>query len=141
MAGDLVVAADLKSATLTGHAGGTGDVRASSAALTQTPSGVITVVNGTAAKVAVETSPDGLGSVVAAQNLTAGATLTVYAVARDASNNFVAYVAGGWSLAAITGGVVAGDLVPAADAKSAVFTGHVTGSASIQTAFACPMWR
>jgi hypothetical protein len=136
VAGDLVVAADLKSATLTGHAGGTADIRATSAALTQTPSGVISVISGTAAKVAVETSPDGLGSVVGAQNLTAGASLTVYAVARDASNNFVANVAGGWSVAAITGGVVAGDLVPAADAKSAVLTGHVIGSASIQTSFA-----
>src|SRR5207249_476773 len=65
-------------------------------------------------------------------------TLTVYAIARDASMNFVANIAAdSWSLLnkmPATGGVVDGDLVPSANQKSAVFTGHVIGKAQIQAA-------
>src|SRR5206468_2822615 len=64
---------------------------------------------------------------------TAGNSLTVFAVSRDAFSNFVANVAAGaWSLPVKTGGVADGDLVPAGDSKSAVFTGHLIGTATVR---------
>ena len=84
-------------------------------------------------RVRVESAASGSGTVVPAQSLAAGTSITVFVITRDASNNFVANVAADvWSLENIAGGVVAGDLVPAADGKSAVFTGHVIGTANIK---------
>ncbi len=86
----------------------------------------------TPAKVRVETASDGSGTVVPAQTVNIGNSITVYAITRDASNAFIANVAADtWSLQSITGGVVNGDLVPNGDSKSAVFTGHVAGTAQI----------
>ncbi len=85
-----------------------------------------------ATQVRVETAADGSGSVVSAQNLTAGSTITAYAISRDALGGFVANVAAdSWSLANVTGGVVAGDLVASGDMKSATLTARVQGSAEI----------
>lgn len=85
-----------------------------------------------AAKVSVETSVDGTGTIVPVQSLTTGSLPTVYAISRDASNNFVANVTADiWSLQNISGGLMPADLVPAADNKSAVFMSHSEGSASI----------
>jgi 2',3'-cyclic-nucleotide 2'-phosphodiesterase (5'-nucleotidase family) len=84
--------------------------------------------------VGVETAANGSGSVVSAQTVSNGQSITVYAVWRDGSNGFVANAASNWSLASITGGVVAGDLVPAGDGKSAVFTAHQAGTAIIHAA-------
>ena len=78
----------------------------------------------------VETAADGSGSVVGAQNITAGNSITVHAVTRDASGNFVGNPSATWSLQSATGGVVSGDLVAAG--PSAVFTGHLTGTAVIR---------
>ncbi|MHB8674379.1 MAG: NPCBM/NEW2 domain-containing protein, partial [Candidatus Limnocylindrales bacterium] len=85
----------------------------------------------TATQVRVETAADGSGTVVPAQSLVSGTSLTVYAISRDASGTFVANVAATWSLSGISGGVIASDLVPSVDTKSATFTGHATGSAVI----------
>jgi hypothetical protein len=92
------------------------------------------VVNpGAAASVTVETSANGTGTVAPPESLNVGGSITVYAITRDGLHNFVANVAAdAWSLQNITGGVVAGDLVPAADGKSAVFTGHAVGTATIK---------
>ena len=80
----------------------------------------------------METAANGSGTVVGTQNITAGNAITVYAITRDANSNFVANVAAdSWSLTGIAGGVVSGDLVPAGDSKSAVFTAHLAGSAVI----------
>ena len=84
-----------------------------------------------ATTVQVETAPAGSGTVVPAGSLTAGTSLTAYAVSRDASGGFVANVPASWSYGSSTGGVVAGDLVPSVDSKSAVFTGHLVGTATI----------
>jgi hypothetical protein len=133
VAGDLVPAADGKSATFNSHVIGSANIKATSGTLTTTPSGVITVTPGAATNVRVETTADGSGIVVLAQTLESGSSITVYSITRDASDNFVANVAAtAWTLENITGGVVAGDLVPAADSKSAVFTGHAVGSANIK---------
>ncbi len=67
-----------------------------------------------ATEVAVETAVDGSGTTVPAQTLTAGNSVHVFAISRSSSNAFVGNVASTWSLTGITGGVVNGDLVPAA---------------------------
>lgn len=90
-----------------------------------------------ATAVRVESAPDGSGVVVPAQSLAAGATLHLYAITRDAANDYVASVpAASWALEAITGGVLPGDLAPAADLKSAVFTAHAAGSARVRATVA-----
>jgi len=96
--------------------------------------GSLAEVAGTASTLRVETAANGGGTIVPAQSVAAGSSITVYAVARDAFDNFVHNLAadsGGWALTNISGGVASGDLTPAADRKSAVFTGHLAGSATI----------
>ena len=78
----------------------------------------------------VETTADGSGTVVGAQSITAGNSITVYAVTRNAGGAFVGNPSATWSLQSTTGGVVSGDLV--ASGPSAVFTGHLTGTAIIR---------
>jgi hypothetical protein len=132
LAGDLVPSLDGKSALFTAHVNGSAVMKATSGALTAIPSGTISVTSGTATKVNVETAANGSGTIVPAQSLASGSSLTVYAITRDAANNFVGNIAADvWSLQNITGGVVAGDLVPALDGKSAVFTAHAIGSTNI----------
>src|SRR5262249_39581684 len=94
-------------------------------------SGLLTVTTGGAATVTVETAPDGSGTVVAPQNVVSGSTVTVYAIQRDASGNFLANATANWSLVNVTGGVVSGDLAPATG-QSATFTGHLIGSAKVR---------
>ena len=84
-----------------------------------------------AAKIVVETAADGSGANVPAQTIAVGSSITVYAISRSSSNVFIANAAATWSLTSVTGGVVSGDLVPAGDNKSAVFTPHADGSAVI----------
>ncbi len=86
-----------------------------------------------AVSVRVETAADGSGVVVPAQSLAGGASITTYAISRNALGQFVAnVVAGTWSLVGTTGRVVAADLVPAPDGRSAVFTGHAPGATSVR---------
>ncbi|MEO8584735.1 MAG: Ig-like domain-containing protein [Acidobacteriota bacterium] len=93
---------------------GTGyTMTAAGAGLTGATSGTFSITARSATKILVETAADGSGTVVPAQNIPAGTSLTVYSVSRDASDNFVANVTpDSWSLTGIAGGVVAGDLVP-----------------------------
>ena len=138
--GDLVAAGDSRSAVLTGRIAGSAQIRATSGALTPVTSGIITVIAGPAAKVRVETASDGTGAVVPPQTLTSGSSLTMYAVSRDASDNFVANIAATWDYQISTGGVIPSDLTPAGDAKSAVFAGNASGTAQIR-ATAGPLTR
>src|SRR5205807_1857027 len=122
VAGDLVAAGDLKSAVFTGHLVGTATIHAVKSGLTSTDSGTITVVAGSATSIRVETLANGTGTVVPAQNVTAGSSITVFSISRDAQGNFVANVAtdtSGWSLTSKTAGVADTDLVAAGDLKSA----------------------
>jgi hypothetical protein len=110
----------------------TGTFTATSASGKTGTSGNVTINAGTATQVRVETAADGSGTVVPAQTVNSGSSITVFSISRDTSGNFVANVAASsWSLVSITGGVVAGDLVPAVGNKSAVFTGHAAGTAAI----------
>jgi 2',3'-cyclic-nucleotide 2'-phosphodiesterase (5'-nucleotidase family) len=84
-----------------------------------------------ATKVRVETLANGSGTAVPAQSVGVNTAVNVYSVTRSSSDAFVANAAATWSLASITGGVVAGDLVAAGDGKSATFTPHAAGSAVI----------
>ena len=78
----------------------------------------MTIAVGAATQVRVETAADGSGTVIPAQNVAAGNSLTVYAITRDVGDNFVANVAAdSWSLANKTGGVADSDLVAAGDNK------------------------
>jgi hypothetical protein len=129
---DLVAAGDTRSATFTGHASGTGTIRAQHATLGEDTTGVITVGAGTATRIRIEDSADGSGAEIDTRTIASGANFTGYAISRDASDNFVANVAVTWSLINRTGGVVDSDLVAAGDMKSATFTGHAAGTGTIR---------
>ena len=129
-----VVSSDLTpttgtSSTFTGHLVGSANIQVVAGGFTG-QSGVQTVIAGSATQTRVETAANGSGSVVGAQNVTAGNSITVYAITRDTYGNFVANPSATWSLQGISGGVVSGDLV--GGGASAVFTGHLVGSANIQ---------
>jgi hypothetical protein len=88
-----------------------------------------------ATRINVETAADGSGSIIASQSLNSADSLTGYAITRDDYGNFIGNVAATWSLIDKTGGVADGDLAPAADNKSAVFTANQAGSCRINAAF------
>src|SRR5207249_290115 len=120
---------------------GTGyTLSASSSGLTGATSSAFNITVGAAAKVRVETAADGSGVVVPSQTVSSGSSITVFSVRRDAGDNFIDNVAlasmSDWSLVSITGGVVAGDLNPAGNKRSAVFTGNAAGSAAIHATLA-----
>ena len=85
----------------------------------------------TAVSVDVETAADGSGTAVAAQTISVGGSLTAYAVTRDAGGHVIANAVATWSLTNITGGIVASDLIASSDNKSAIFTPHASGSATL----------
>ncbi len=130
--GDLVPSADAKSATFTGGLLGTAVVKADANGWTATPSGTLTVVHGPATQVRVETAADGSGTVVPGQALALSQTLSVYAITRDAFDNFVANAAAdSWTLADATGGMTDSDLSPASGATSTL-TAHAGGTSRIR---------
>jgi urease accessory protein UreH len=71
----------------------------------------VTILAGAVTQTRLETAADGSGSVVVTQSIRTGDSITVYAVTRDAGNNFVANAIATWILTNITGGVVVGDEV------------------------------
>jgi FG-GAP-like repeat len=91
----------------------------------------ITVNHSAANQIRVETAVDGSGTIVQAQNISSWHSINVFAITRDQYGNFVANDAGTWSLTNKSGGVVNGDLTPATDNKSAIFTGHLVGTTVI----------
>jgi hypothetical protein len=90
------------------------------------------VALGSPSAIRIEDAPDGTGTEVVTKTLGPGHALTVYAVSRDLGNNFVANVAVDWSLLVQAGGIVDGDLVPAGNNMSAVFTARTAGAARIR---------
>lgn len=89
-----------------------------------------------ATEVGAETAANGTGTVVPAQTIGTGSSITAYAVTREAGDLFVANSPATWSLSSMTGDVASGDLVPSGDGKSAVFTARGAGSAIIRAAIA-----
>lgn len=92
--------------------------------------GSISMVAGADNKIRVETAASASGSVVSAQNVAAGDSITVYSNVRDQYNNFKRNETATWSLQNKTDGVVDGDL--SASGASATFTGDLVGSANIR---------
>ncbi|HCC06128.1 TPA: hypothetical protein DEP94_02090 [Candidatus Nomurabacteria bacterium] len=90
----------------------------------------LSVIAGAATKVNVETAADGSGTVVPAQALASGSTLTVYGVTRDVYDNYVGNPSTTWTLTNKTGGVIDGNL-GASPATSVTMTGVLSGSAVI----------
>jgi len=129
---DLVAAGDAKSADFTGHTLGTGRIRAEHATLGEDTTGVITVAAGAATRISIENRADGSGVEINVRTIGSGVSFIAYAIARDASDNFVDNVAVTWSLIHRTGGVAGSDLVAAGDARSATFTGHAAGAGRIR---------
>ncbi len=129
---DLVPGSDRRSAVFSGHVIGTARITVAVTGLTSIPTDTITVVQaGSPTKVAVETASNGTGQIVQAQSLESGHAITMYAIARDASNNFVGNIASDWLVVKLSGGIADTDLVAGSDKKSAVFTGHRVGRAQI----------
>lgn len=95
--------------------------------------GDIIMVAGSPSKIRVETQANGSGTVVPAQSLTAGNSLTVYSISRDQNNNFLQNIAAdNWTVTNATQGVTAADVTPAGDNKSATFSSTDTGTGNIQ---------
>jgi len=111
---------------------GTKTLGATSGAFNPTQSAAFEIIAGPATALTVETAADGSGGVIPAQGIAAFANITAYAITRDAGGNFITNLPASWALVNKAGGVVNGDLVPAGDGKSAVFTAHAPGSAQIQ---------
>ena len=82
-------------------------------------------------QVGVSTSPSSYIPVTA-QTVTAGNSITVYAVELDGSGNYVANTPATWSPINVTGGIAGSDIVPANGGRSAVFTGHLVGTANLR---------
>ena len=80
----------------------------------------------------VETAADGSGSIVSAQNVSLGSSITGYAIGRASDNSFMSNAPASWSLVNKTGAVADSDLVASGDTRSAVFTAHLSGTANIK---------
>ncbi len=95
--------------------------------------GTLTMVAGAPAKIRVETTADGSGEVVPAQDIRAGNSLTVYSITRDQNDNFLQNIAAdSWSIINGTNGVTESDLTVADDSKSATFSSTDVGTGQIQ---------
>ena len=102
-----------------------------SSSISGTQSG-ITVNAAAASQVRVETAANGSGTIVPAQSVIAGHSITIYAVGRDQYGNY----AGNpdnvtWSMTEKTGGAD-GDLAPLPDSKGAIFSGHLMGTLKLR---------
>ena len=104
---------------------------AASASLIGVISSSFNIFTGVPAVISIDDAADGSGTEVDTRSINSGESFTVYAISRDASDNFVGNVVVTWSLIDMSGGVADGDLVAAGDNRSATFTGHAGGTARI----------
>lgn len=90
---------------------------------------------GSIAEIRVETAADGSGQVLQEQELLAGNSLTVYAIARDLGGNFIENISlaepADWELLNIQGDIIPSALEPSSALNSATFSSLSTGSANI----------
>jgi uncharacterized repeat protein (TIGR01451 family) len=121
------------STTFTARQVGTAVIEPRVSGVASTPSGLITVVPALAATVRVETAADGSGTLVTAQSLVAGSTLTVFAVTRDSVGNYVGNPPANWTIVTGTTNVNTGNnLAPVTASQSTVFTAKQVGSGHIR---------
>jgi phosphodiesterase/alkaline phosphatase D-like protein len=133
VAGDLQPSADRDSAVFTGAVIGKAIIRVSITGLVSVNSDTLTVVvAGTAKFIRVETAANGTGTVVPVQSVVSGTNLVVYAVARDAANNYVGNYLANWTLINRTGGISSSDIDPVAGSGVTVLKAAKVGTASIQ---------
>ena len=99
--------------------------------LSQTPQINYLLAGAPVDTIRVESTVDGSGSIIPAQTLTAGDTLTTFAIARDGAGAFLENTAVTWSLENITGQVTSEDLVVSQDSMSATFNATGPGTAEI----------
>lgn len=99
--------------------------------------GSLSIVKGAASQIRVETADDGTGSIVAAQNLTAGNSLTAYSISRDQFGNFLENIAAdSWSVITPTNDLdLNADLNVAVDSKSVSFSSNIVGTGKIQATY------
>ncbi|MGM0547279.1 MAG: invasin domain 3-containing protein, partial [Bacteroidota bacterium] len=114
----------------------TGEITNTGSTGPNTNYGNLSTAAGDISQVRVETEDDGSGQVVSSQDLIAGNSLTVYAIARDVGDNFIENVAlddeGDWDLINVTGDVQQSALSPSENLRSATFSSQQTGSAQIE---------
>jgi autotransporter-associated beta strand protein len=79
----------------------------------------------------VETRADGAGVATPATNLSSGMVLTNFSIARSGGGVFLGNLPAIWMLTNVTGSIASGDLVAAADGKSARFIASGAGSARV----------
>ncbi len=111
-------------------------ITANISGLTGAASSILTVSPSTTISLSIETAANGSGSVVGTQNISAGNSLTVYAVARDTYGN-ISNPSVTWSLTNQTGSVANGDLTPTSGTSS-TFTGHLIGTATLHAVLTSP---
>lgn len=94
---------------------------------------------GSISQVRVETKADGTGQIVPSQDLLAGESLTVYAIARDVGDNFIKNIAlnseSDWALTGGDGSISQTALTASDDLKSATFSSQQTGTTKIQASY------
>lgn len=93
--------------------------------------GTVNITAGAITQLVVETAADGSGTAFPSQSLAKSNAVTMYAIARDGGGNFAGNISAAWFMTNAAGGFSAADLVPAAEGKSAVFTGHAPGMGTI----------
>ena len=99
---------------------------------------LLNVSPGPAAALVLEDTADGDGAVISDRTVTAGGTLTMYAIARDNIGSFVGNVEVAWTLIGQSGGIVDGDLVPSGDSRSATLSGRGAGTAIVRAVYEGP---
>ena len=101
--------------------------------------GNLSLAQGSATTLQVETTASGSGTVVPEQSILAGNSITVYSITRDQGGNFKQNIAlndaADWSLLNLTGGISSTTLTPAGDRTSATFSSQVTGTVQIEAFF------
>lgn len=136
--GSFTTTAAATSNIITASIVGTATVTGSSGAFASASTGLITVVAGAATQVSGETTVDGTGGKVTTQTITVGDSLQLFAVTRDAFNNFVGVDSVQWSIASglgtfspsndggITGFGTAATLTTSAIGENPIFLDHAT---------------
>ena len=83
--------------------------------------------------ISIEDQPDGTGSPIPSQVITAGLSLQMYAISRDASGRPVENVAAHWTLTNTTGSVARSDLWPTSSSNTSTYaTFHARGVGTTQ---------
>lgn len=112
------------STVFTGTTIGSGIITASHASLAIDTTGTITIVSNAATKISIETKANGTGEVLTTTTAVSGTRLDLFAVTRDASDNYIGTASVTWTVTASVGTFVFGDV----EAETFTFTGPGVGT-------------